>query len=85
MKEKVRITNKEYQELTGVKERLAAMELNVLVQRKIVKKYGTTGRGTYYAAVKGQKRKMKMSGKPKNPPTNSQICERKRKGCSLHP
>jgi len=52
VKEKGRITNKEYQELTGVKERFATIELNDLVRKKILKKHGITGRGTYYAAVK---------------------------------
>jgi len=52
VKEKGRITNKEYQELTGVKERFATIELNDLVRKKIFKKHGITGRGTYYAAVK---------------------------------
>jgi len=44
-----KITNKEYQEVAGVKERLATMELNDLVSKAILEKYGTTGRGTYYA------------------------------------
>ena len=43
-----KITNKEYQEVAGVKERLATMELNDLVSKAILEKYGTTGRGTYY-------------------------------------
>jgi len=54
-KEKGRITNKEYQELTGIKERLATMELNDLVSKGIVDKHGITGRGTYYAVAKAQK------------------------------
>ncbi|MEA1928066.1 MAG: hypothetical protein U9N73_07645 [Candidatus Auribacterota bacterium] len=54
-KEKGKITNKEYQEVAGVKERLATMELNDLVSKAILEKCGTTGRGTYYAAVKPQK------------------------------
>ncbi|MCL0050610.1 hypothetical protein M1N22_02000 [Dehalococcoidia bacterium] len=55
VKEKGRITNKEYQEIAGVKERFATIELNDLVSKNILQKFGTTGRGTYYAAIKAQK------------------------------
>ena len=54
-KEKGKITNKEYQEVTGVKERFATTELKELVNRGIFEKYGTTGKGVYYAIVKAQK------------------------------
>jgi len=50
-----KITNKEYQKIANVKERLSTMELNELVSRKVLEKFGTTGRGTYYAALKAQK------------------------------
>jgi len=46
VKEKGRITNKEYQNVANVKERLATIELNNLVEKKILQKFGTTGRGT---------------------------------------
>jgi len=55
VKEKGKITNKEYQKIADVKERLATMELNDLVNKKIFQKFGTTGRGTFYAALKAQK------------------------------
>ena len=55
VKEKGRITNKEYQKVAGVKERLATMEINDLVNKGILQKFGTTGRGTYYAALKPHK------------------------------
>lgn len=55
VKEKGKITNREYQALTGIKERLATMELNDLVNKNVLVKHGTTGRGTYYAALKAQK------------------------------
>ncbi len=55
VKEKGKITNKEYQKIANVKERLSTMELNDLVSKKILQKFGTTGRGTYYAALKAQK------------------------------
>ena len=54
-KEKGRITNREYQEIAGVKERFATIELNYLISKNILQKFGTTGRGTYYAVIKAQK------------------------------
>lgn len=58
VKEKKRITNKEYQELCGVKKRQASDDLNVLENKDIFERVGTTGKGTYYifkGATKGQK------------------------------
>ena len=55
VKAKGKITNKEYQKVANVKERLSTIELNDLVSKKILQKFGTTGRGTYYAALKAQK------------------------------
>jgi len=54
-KQKDSITNKEYRAITGIKERLATIELNDLVSKGIFEKHGTTGRGTFYAAVKAHK------------------------------
>ena len=59
MYKKGKITNKEYEKITDIKERLSAIELNVLVENKVLQKFGTTGRGTYYTlhpALKAQKR-----------------------------
>lgn len=55
VKEKGKITNKEYQRLCGVRERSATIELGGLVSKGIFDKHGTTGRGTYYAVAKAQK------------------------------
>lgn len=55
VKEKNSIRNKEYQTITGIKQRLATIELNDLVSKGIFEKHGTTGRGTFYAAVKARK------------------------------
>lgn len=55
VKEKGRITNKEYQELTGVKERLATMELTDMVNKNILNRHGVTGRGTYYTLTTPRK------------------------------
>lgn len=49
------ISNREYQDLVGVKERTATLELGDLVDKGILQRLGTTGRGTRYAAVKTQK------------------------------
>ena len=58
VKKEGRITNKEYQKIASVKERLSTIELNTLVEKKVFQKFGTTGRGTYYTlnpALKAQK------------------------------
>lgn len=55
IKEKGEITNKEYQKITGIKDRLATIELNDMVNKEILERFGTTGRGTYYSLRKTQK------------------------------
>lgn len=49
------ISNREYREVTGAKDRTATAELGTLVARGILERIGTTGRGTRYAARKAQK------------------------------
>ena len=51
VKEHRRITNKEYQELTGMSKPTATMDLKSMVENNILKKIGTTGRGTEYILV----------------------------------
>ncbi|MDR7543524.1 MAG: ATP-binding protein [Armatimonadota bacterium] len=48
------INNKEYRELTGAKERTATAELGDLVEKGVLERIGSTGRGTRYAARKAQ-------------------------------
>ena len=48
VKEKGRITNREYQEITGVKKRQASIDLAELEKESIIKKIGSTGKGTFY-------------------------------------
>jgi len=55
VKEKGRITNRGYQQLCDIKERLTTIELNDLVSKGFFEKHGTTGRGTYYTVLKAQK------------------------------
>jgi ATP-dependent DNA helicase RecG len=52
VKQKGKITNKEYQIINGIKERMATLELNQLVERGIFRRVGTTGKGTFYAIAK---------------------------------
>ena len=48
VKEKGRITNIEYQKLTGVSRPTSTRELKNLVDIQILKRHGTTGKGTFY-------------------------------------
>jgi len=54
VKEKGRITNKEYQEITHVKKRQASEELKILEKKGIFQRIGTTGKGTFYI-LRGKK------------------------------
>lgn len=48
VKEKGKITNKEYQELLDVSKRTATNDMEELVQKKLFEKIGTRGKGTFY-------------------------------------
>ncbi len=48
VREKGRISNKEYQKLFEVSEATATRDLKELVKRGIFEKIGVTGKGTYY-------------------------------------
>ena len=52
VKEKGKITNKEYQDLTGISKPMATIDLKELSDKKVLEKIGTTGRGTAYILVK---------------------------------
>ena len=52
VKEKGKITNKEYQQLTNVSKPMATIDLKALVEKRIFIKLGVTGRGTEYILVK---------------------------------
>ena len=52
VKEKGKITNKEYKELTDASKPTATIDLRALVEKKIFKKIGVTGRGTEYVLIK---------------------------------
>ena len=48
VKEKGKITNKEYQELNATTERTASRDLSDLVQKQIIKSSGIKGAGAIY-------------------------------------
>ena len=48
VKEKGKITNKEYQKVSNISERTATRDLSSLVSKGIFKQIGTTGKGTEY-------------------------------------
>ncbi|MBU4509812.1 transcriptional regulator [bacterium] len=48
VKEKGKITNKEYRELNGVIKKTASRDLGALTNMRILEKVGSTGKGTYY-------------------------------------
>ncbi len=47
-----RITNREYREINGIKQRLASNELKNMMEKEVLERLGTTGRGTYYVLRK---------------------------------
>ena len=48
IKEHGHITNKEYQDITGVSRQMTTRELSELVNKNVLKKVGTVGKGTKY-------------------------------------
>jgi len=56
VKEKGRITNKDYQKLTGISKPTATRELKDLIELKLLRQQGTTGKGTFYILLKGSQR-----------------------------
>lgn len=48
VKEKGKITNKEYQEITGASKATSTRDLSELIEKGIFIKIGSTGKGTYY-------------------------------------
>ena len=55
VKEKGRITNKEYQDLNNVSKATATRELKALEEKEILVRVGITGKGTFYI-LKGSQR-----------------------------
>jgi predicted HTH transcriptional regulator len=65
VKEKGRITNKEYQELFDIKKRQATDDLKKLKNRGIFDRIGMTGKGTYYILKGRQRGERGTKGAPK--------------------
>lgn len=42
------LTNQQYQEMFKISKRTATRELSELVEKKLLARHGTTGKGTYY-------------------------------------
>jgi len=53
VKEKGKITNKEYQQLMQVSKAMATIELSDLVTKQVFLRKGVTGKGTQYLLIKG--------------------------------
>ena len=51
VKEKGRITNREYQELTGVSRITATRDLSELIEKKVLKTIGTAKRNIHYVLL----------------------------------
>jgi len=56
VKEKGKITNKEYQQIAGVSKPTATRELTTLVDMGLFQQQGITGKGTFYELKKGSQR-----------------------------
>lgn len=65
VKEKGRITNKEYQEICEVKKRQASQDLGLLEDTGVLERVGITGKGTYYILKGHQRSKRGNKGAPK--------------------
>lgn len=57
IKKHERITNKEYQQLTGTTDRTALRDFEDMLGKKVLQKVGTTGRGIYYVIAQRIRRK----------------------------
>jgi len=65
VKEKGKITNKEYQELCGLKKRQATDDLKELETKEVFERKGKTGKGTYYILKGRQTGERGIKGAPK--------------------
>jgi len=62
VKGKGKITNKEYQEICGIKKRQATEDLRELEDREILERVGKTGKGTYYVLRRAEGAKGALKG-----------------------
>lgn len=55
LKENGSITNAKYQELFDISKRTATNDLQLLIEKGLISKIGTTGKGTFYILQRGNK------------------------------
>ena len=55
LKANERITNKQYQDLFNVSKRTVSYDLQLLLEKNLILKIGSTGKGTYYILQRGNK------------------------------
>jgi hypothetical protein len=67
VKERGKITNKEYQETDEVSRQTAARELSYLAQSDILLRHGKTGRDTYYTLARKTRGNENASQTPQTP------------------
>ena len=65
VKERGRITNKEYQKICGVRKRQATDDLKELEEKGVFDRIGTTGKGTHYILKERQRGERGSKGAPK--------------------
>ena len=56
LKTNARITNKQYQGLFNVSKRTVSYDLQLLLDKNLILKIGSTGKGTYYILQRGNRR-----------------------------
>ena len=61
LKKQERITNGDYQNLSGVSERTATRDLSDLVSRGVLEQTGTTGRGAGYVLMPPERRQSRQN------------------------
>ncbi len=74
-KENGRITNKEYQEITGLRKRQSTDDLKQLEDKKILVRIGTTGKSAYYVLKGRQRGERGSKGAPKGQETKEKATE----------
>jgi len=67
VKEKGKITNKEYQKICNTSERTATRDLTNLVSKEIFEQMGITGKGTSYILMAPQRRQSRLKDAKKTP------------------
>ena len=67
VKERGKITNREYQKINQVSRQTASRELLHLTEGKLLIRYGETGRGTYYTLAKFATENQNASKMPQTP------------------